>query len=112
MLRALPVLVFAMLSVSATPPATTFTGTISDDVCATGGGHSKMQMGPTDAECTKACILLHGAQYVLVDGKNVYVLSDQKKPEAFAAKRVTVTGTLDAKTKVLTVASIAEVKAR
>ena len=57
--------------------------------------------GPTDAECTVACVLAHGALYVLYDGKEVYTLSDQTTPEKFAGKKVTVTGTLDAKTKTI-----------
>jgi hypothetical protein len=69
-------------------------------------GHATMRMGPTDAECTTACIAAHGAEYVLADGKQVYTLSDQKTPEKFAGKRVQVTGTLDVKTKAITVQSI------
>ncbi len=74
-------------------------------MCAT-ADHSHMKMGPTDAECTIACINEHGALYVLYDGKEVYTLSDQQTPERFAGKKVTVTGTLDAKTKVIKVESI------
>jgi hypothetical protein len=69
-----------------------------------------MRMGPTDAECTIACVLAHGALYVLYDGKEVYTLSDQQTPERFAGKKVTVTGTLDAKTKTIRVASITAAK--
>jgi hypothetical protein len=83
----------------------TFTGTITDSMCPT-ADHSQMRMGPTDAECTKACESIHGATYVLYDGMNVYELSDQKTPEKFAAKKVKVTGTLDAKTKTIQVDSI------
>jgi hypothetical protein len=36
--------------------------------------------------------------YVLFDGKNAYTLSDQQTPEKFAAQKVSVVGTLDAKT--------------
>jgi hypothetical protein len=82
-----------------------FTGAITDSMCAT-ADHSRMRMGPTDAECTIACVLAHGATYVLYDGKEVYTLSDQKTPEKFAGKKVTVTGTLDAKTKTIQVDSI------
>jgi|ERR1700733_14700103 len=85
--------------------AATFTGTITDSMCPT-ADHSQMRMGPTDAECSKACVSIHGAMYVLYDGKNVYELSDQKTPEMFAAKKVKVTGTLDAKTKTIKVDSI------
>jgi len=49
-----------------------------------------MRMGPTDAECAVACISAHGAMYVLYVGKNVYMLSDQKTPEKFAAKKVRI----------------------
>ena len=83
----------------------TFVGTITDDMCAK-DGHATMRMGPTDAECTKACVAAHGAEYVLADGKNVYTLSDQKTPEKFAGKKVRVTGTLDAKTKAIQVVSM------
>jgi hypothetical protein len=83
-----------------------FTGVITDDMCAK-GDHSGMRMGPNDAECTKACVALHGASYVLYDGKSAYVLSDQKLPEKLAGQKVTVVGTLDAKTKTIKVESIA-----
>lgn len=69
-----------------------------------------MRMGPTDAECTVACVNAHGASYVLYDGKQAYILSDQKTPEKFAGKKVTVTGTLDAKSKTIRVDSIAPAK--
>lgn len=69
-----------------------------------------MRMGPTDAECTTACIDVHGASYVLYDGKDVYMLSDQRMPEKFAGQKVKVTGTLDAKTKTIRVDSITGAK--
>jgi hypothetical protein len=84
----------------------TFTGVITDSECAL-GGHASMRMGPTDADCVKACVVAHGASYVLLDGKDVYALSDQQRPEAFAARKVRVTGTLNARTRVIQVASIA-----
>ena len=87
----------------------TFTGTITDSMCET-GDHSRMKMGPTDGECTVACVQAHGALYVLFDGKEAYTLSDQQTPEKFAGKKVTVRGTLDAKTKKIQVESIAAAK--
>ena len=63
-------------------------------------------MGANDAECTIACVMAHDASYVLFDGKEAYTLSDQKTPEKFAGKQVTVTGVLDAKTKTIQVTSI------
>jgi hypothetical protein len=96
-------------ALAAAPPQQTFTGTITDSMCLK-ADHSKMQMGPTDAECTIACIREHDATYVLYDGTNVYSLSDQKTPEKFAAKKVTVKGELDAKTKTIHVDSITAAK--
>ena len=86
-----------------------FTGVITDSMCSL-GDHSRMRMGPTDAECTKACIKEHDASYMLYDGKEAYTLSDQKTPEKFAGQKVTVTGALDAKTKTIKVDSIAAAK--
>ncbi len=103
----LSLLVIAALA--AAPEKLTFTGVITDSMCAR-GDHSRMQMGPTDAACTKACILEHGATYVLFDGKHAYDLSDQQTPEKFAGKSVTVNGILDAKTYTIKVDSIASVK--
>jgi hypothetical protein len=101
-------LVASLLVVAALPAAQgqhTFTGIITDDMCAR-DGHAQMRMGPTDAECTKVCVMVHDAAYVLDDGQNVYMLSDQKTPETFAAQKVRVLGTLDAKTKTIRVSSI------
>jgi len=47
---------------------------------------------------------------VLFDGKEVYTLSDQRTPEKFAAQKVKVTGTLDAKTRTIQVESITAAK--
>ena len=57
-----------------------------------------------------ACVSVHGASYVLYDGKNAYILSDQKTPEKFAGQKVRVTGTLDAKTMTIQVESITAAK--
>jgi hypothetical protein len=95
----------AVAVLSAVPDTQTFTGTIIDDICAK-DGHDQMRMGPTDGECTIACIDVHGASYVLLDGKNIYELSDQQTPEKFAGNKVKVLGTLDAKSKKIQVDSI------
>jgi len=105
-------LIFALLLIASLAGAQgkqTFTGTITDDMCPA-GDHSRMRMGSNDAECTIACNSGHGAPYVLYDGKQAYSLSDQNTPEKFAGKKVTVTGTLDAKTKTIRVESIAAAK--
>lgn len=93
----------------AAPPSRTFTGVITDSMCAT-GDHSGMRMGPTDGECTIACVSAHGASYVVYNGKEAWTLSDQTKPEKFAGKKVTVTGNQDAKTKTIKVESISLAK--
>jgi hypothetical protein len=84
-----------------------FTGTITDAMCAA-GDHSKMRMGSNDAECTIACVSSHGVLYMLYDGKQAYVLSDQKTPEKLAGKRVAVTGALDARTMTIQVESMTQ----
>jgi hypothetical protein len=101
-------LIFGLLALAALPAAQgkqTFTGTITDSECSN-ADHSHMQMGPTDAECTVACVDAHGASYVLYDGTNVYTLSNQQTPEKFAGKKVTVMGALDARTRTIRVDSI------
>ena len=103
------VFIAALASFSAAPAKSTVTGVITDDMCAA-SGHAAMRMGPTDAECTKACVSAHGASYVLLDGKQIYTLSDQKLPEKFAGQKVKVVGTLDAKTRKITVESISAAK--
>ena len=103
------IVMLALAAIAAGQGARTFTGVISDSECSS-TDHSHMRMGPTDAECVTACIGEHGAAYVLVDGKNVYALSDQKAPEKFAARKVTITGTLDAKGKTIQVQSITAAK--
>jgi hypothetical protein len=107
-LLAVGLLAAAALSGAQAKPQT-FTGVITDDMCAM-GGHSRMRMGPTDAECVKACILSHDARYVLLAGEDVYELSDQQAPEKFAAQRVRIVGSLDANSKTIRVESIAAAK--
>jgi hypothetical protein len=103
------VMALAAASMSAAQDTRTFTGVISDDMCAH-SGHEQMRMGPTDAECTRACVMLHGALFVLTDGKSVYILDDQQAPDTYAGQKVTVTGTLDAKSNTIHVSSIAAAK--
>jgi len=105
-MKRLIVCLLAVAALSAQQGKQTFTGTITDDECSR-ADHSRMRMGPTDAACVRACISAHGASYVLYDGKDIYTLSDQQAPEKFAGQRVTVVGTLDAKTRTIQVDSIA-----
>jgi len=82
----------------------TLTGVISDEMC--GADHKMMNVKP-DSKCVTECIKM-GSKYVLLSGSDVYVLSDQKTPEKFAGKKVTVSGTVDGKT--MQVSSIAAAK--
>jgi hypothetical protein len=104
-MKYLCVALLTVISLSPAQGTQTFTGTITDDACA-GVGHARMQMGPTDAECTKACVISHGTAYVLEDGKTIYALSDQQTPEPFAGQKVTIVGTLDAGTRTIRIESI------
>jgi len=84
----------------------TFTGTITDDMC--GRDHKDMNMGP-DLQCVTECVK-GGAKYALWDGKQTYVLSDQAGAAKFAARKVTVTGMLNAQAKTIQVKSITPLK--
>jgi hypothetical protein len=99
----------AVAALSAAPSKQTFTGVITDDVCPK-ADHSQMQMGPTDATCALNCVDIHGAALVLYDGKKTYSLSDQRTPQQFAAQKVNVVGTLDAKTNTIQVDSVTAAK--
>ena len=93
----------------AQPASKVLTGTITDSMCAN-ADHVQMRMGPTDAECAKACADEHDAKFMLYDGKQTYELSDQKAAEKFAGRKVRVTGTVDAKSRTIHVTSIAAAK--
>jgi hypothetical protein len=104
---AVSVLLLASFSAAQTPR--TFIGVITDSMCPQ-GDHSQMQMGPTDAACAMACNDVHGAAFILYDGKFTYQLTDQKAPAKFAGQKVQVVGTLDDKSKTIRVQSINAVK--
>ena len=91
------------------PASKVFTGTITDSMCAT-ADHAPVRMGPTDAECAKACAEEHDTRFMLYDGKQAYELSDQKGAEKFAGQKVRVTGTVNTKAKTIQVTSIAAAK--
>ena len=82
----------------------TMTGVITDEMC--GNDHKMMNVKP-DSKCVTECIKM-GSKYALLSGSTVYKLSDQKTPEKFAGKKVTVTGMVDGKK--IKVTSIAEAK--
>ena len=79
MVRALIIYFFMTAAVAAAQGPQTFTGTVTDSMCAQ-ADHSQMRMGSTDADCTVACIFAHDGRYVLYDGSEVYMLSDQQAP--------------------------------
>jgi hypothetical protein len=83
----------------------TFAGEITDTGCAGMGSHAGM--GKPPKECVAACVKA-GAEFVLFDAaaQKTYQLDDQKKPAQFAAEKVIVTGTLDAKTRTIHVTAI------
>lgn len=99
------VILLAVLTTAA--EAKKFTGVITDDMCKL--GHSAMNLGP-DPDCVRKCVREMGSKYALYDGRKVYKLSDQKSPEPYAGKRVTVTGVLYEKTGIIKVESIEAVR--
>jgi hypothetical protein len=108
MKRQIALIIASAALVFAAPAARTFTGTITDNMCAR-SGHSSMNMG-NDAKCVEECVKgMHG-KYVLYDGKEAYALNDQNAPAKFASKKVRVTGTLDAGSKIIHVEKIEAVK--
>ena len=96
------VLASAALMFAAGPQ--TYTGVITDTMC--GKDHAMMNIKP-DSKCVAECVK-SGSKYALLEGSNVYELSDQKAPEKFAGQKVKVTGTLDGQT--ITVKSISAAK--
>ena len=79
----------------------TFRGEVMDTFCAQKGSHDEMMakmstMGRDKETCAKQCTKI-GGKYVLYDEaqKRVYKLDNQAKAEAFAGKRVRVSGTLE-----------------
>ena len=97
-LLALPLWTMSRASDEAGPKS--FTGEVTDSICAKSGSHAEMMakmqsMGRDKDTCTKQCAGL-GAKYVLYDegSQAVYTLDDQGKAEKFAGRKVRVAGTL------------------
>ena len=88
--------------------AKTFVGVITDTMCA--ADHTPMKVTP-DSKCVKDCVGdAKTFQYALLEGRNVYKLSDQATPAQFAGQKVKVTGVLYTKTNVLKVERIEATK--
>jgi hypothetical protein len=96
-------LIFGAALLAAADKPQTYTGVITDTMC---GAKHNMGITPDD-KCVRECVKMDSkTKYALLVGKDVYVLSDQQTPEKFAAQKVTVTGTLFEKTKILKVDKI------
>jgi uncharacterized protein YdeI (BOF family) len=87
---------------SLTALADSFSGTISDSMCAA------KHAAATDADkkCVEGCIKHHGAEPVLVVGDKVYRISADSKDKVMShlGDKVTVEGTLSGDT--ITIASV------
>jgi fructose-specific component phosphotransferase system IIB-like protein len=84
--------------------AETVEGVITDTMC---GAKHTMAKGMSDAECAKMCAK-GSSDYALFDGKTVWTLSNQKLAAQFAAKRVAVSGDVNAAQRKIKVAQIKE----
>jgi hypothetical protein len=81
-----------------------FTGVITDSKC--GAKHTGAN-AEKDAKCVQHCVEAgKSVAFTLNDGTKSWKLSDQKTPAEFAGKKVSVTGTLDAKTSTIQVTKI------
>ena len=83
----------------------TFTGKITDSICAE--GHS-ISVTKIERNCVLTCVKFDGAQFVLYNSeiKRIYKLDDQQQPEAFAGQEVTVIGRYDEGANAIHVISI------
>jgi hypothetical protein len=93
------------------PQSRSFTGEIMDSQCAGMGSHARMMQGVEAKdvkECTQKCVQQLGGKYVLFDPatKTTYQLDNQGKAGAFAGRKVSVKGTLDAASKTIRVESV------
>ena len=83
--------------------AETYTGVITDTMC--GAKAHTMFKGRPDPDCVRLCV--KGPYvYALRDGDSVRKLSDQKTSARYAAQRVKVTGTYDAKSNTIKVTAM------
>lgn len=107
-MKQLAAVFFATAALAAAADQQTFVGVITDTMC--GANHKAMNISP-ESKCVKECIRHDKTvKYALYDGKGVYILSDQRSPEAFAAQKVKITGKLFPKTGILRVDKIEAAK--
>ncbi len=82
-----------------------YRGVITDTMC--GADHAHMGIQP-DEKCVRECVKSGKWKYALIDAQGkMMVLSDQKTPEKYAAKKVKIRGVYYDKTGILRVDSIA-----
>jgi hypothetical protein len=106
-MRILPIIVAATALLSplvSAQESKTYVGTITDTMCTT--NHQPMKVAPDD-KCVRECVGdAKTYKYALMDGKGLYVLSDQQTPAQFAGRKVKVTGVLYTRTNILKVERI------
>jgi hypothetical protein len=104
MKKFISIIIFSVALLAAADKTQTFTGIVTDTMC---GAKHAMGITPDD-KCVRECVKMDPKKwkYALLVGKDIYVLSDQQAPEKFAAQKVSVTGTLFEKTKILKVDKI------
>jgi hypothetical protein len=88
-------LAIIIVALGAAPPAQSWTGVISDSMCARHHESGAEGQETTDAACTRDCVK-GGSKYVLIVGEKVYAISNQQHAglAQHAGERVVVTGTL------------------
>ncbi len=91
-------------AVSSAQDSKTYTGIVTDTMC--GADHAAMMHVQPDSKCVLECVKHPSNKLALLDGKNLYILSDQETPAKFAGQKVKVTGVLYTKTNVLKVDKI------
>ncbi len=83
---------------------TSVAGVITDTRCA---GNHRISGGSERGQCVRKCVeVQEEVKYALLDGAQIYVLTDQSLGERFAARAVTIRGRLDPKNNLLEVHSI------
>jgi len=83
----------------------TFTGEITDSLCADGHHLDVIQSAKN---CILTCVKADGAQFVLYNSgtKQIYKLDDRQQPEAFAGQEVVIIGRYDKDAKAIHVINI------
>jgi len=100
----------ALLAHAGNEKALTFQGQIADTQCALNvhsltRSHAEMlkskATGGTDGSCATYCVRYLGGDFVLSSKGEVYRLDNQEKVRLFAGQKVKITGTLEAKGKII-----------